>query len=105
MRLSPYKAGRSLNAEACAVGTLRRSIARERGWGSFSPSFSVDESPDHPVPIIRHIDGQPRQIHPGELRADFIFRICREQRVIEISPENVRSPGSILIDDGLRGFR
>ena len=26
---------------------------------------SMDDSTYHPMPIIRHIDDQPRQIHPG----------------------------------------
>jgi hypothetical protein len=31
----------------------------------FSILFSMDDSTDNPMPIIRHIDDQPRQIHPG----------------------------------------
>ena len=64
----------------------------------------MDDSADHPMPIIRHIDEQPRQIHLRQLCADLVFRERREQRVIEISPENVRSPGGMPIDDGLRIF-
>jgi hypothetical protein len=28
---------------------------------------SVDDPTDHPMPIINHIDQQPRQIHPCQL--------------------------------------
>ena len=35
---------------------------------------SVDDSTDHPMPIIHDIDHQPGQIHPRQLRADLVFR-------------------------------
>ena len=40
---------------------------------------SMDDSTDHPMPIIDDIDQQARQIHPRQLRADLIFREGCEQ--------------------------
>ena len=47
---------------------------------------SVDDSADHPMPIIRHIDHQSTQIHLRQLRRHFIFSERRQERMIKVAP-------------------
>lgn len=47
---------------------------------------SVEESSDHPMPIIDDVDQQPGEIHLGKLRGDFVFRECRQQGIVKIAP-------------------
>jgi len=56
------------------------------------------------MPIIRHIDQQPCEIHLRKLSAYFIFRKCRKQRVIEITAQNIGGSIRILINKGLGGL-
>ena len=42
------------------------------------------------MPIIRHINEEPREIHLRQLRADFIFRKGRQQRIVKVAAQNLR---------------
>lgn len=65
-------------------------------WGSGSSELGNERQPlpylrlinnpsHHPVPIIRHVDQQSREIHAGQLGTDFIFGKGGQQRIVEIT--------------------
>src|SRR5262245_3986057 len=61
--------------------------------------LSMDDTPDNPMPIIDDIDQEPREVHAGQLSADLVFRKGRQQRIVEIPPQNFRLVGGITIHD------
>ena len=64
-------------------------------WGLAYLSLAMNDSPSlprlinnpshHPMPVIRHIDQQSREIHAGQLGTDFIFGKGGKQGIVEIT--------------------